>query len=144
MAADERHRDGAIFGNGDDRRLVLFGAEERGDRANQNSAGAEAEDWAASGEERQVELEVLYNFYMSGIGYFHPRWGHGMWVGRDESTYESFKTAEVDEHDMLFQHIQAVSRARIDQKPDGMGILEMIILGPHQPSGFKEFMDWHG
>ena len=99
---------------------------------------------SASGKERKVELEVLYNFYMSGIGYFHPRWGHGMWVGTDESTYESFKTAEVDEHDLLFQHIQAVSRARIDKETGGVGILEMIILGPHQPSGFKEFMDWHG
>jgi hypothetical protein len=42
----------------------------------------------AKGEERRVELDVLYNFYMSDIGYFHQKWGHGMWVGEDVSTYE--------------------------------------------------------
>jgi hypothetical protein len=43
----------------------------------------------ASGENR-VQLETLYNFYMHGIGYGHPKWGHGNWVGDDVSAYESF------------------------------------------------------
>ncbi len=51
VAADQRHGDGTVFGNGDDGRLVLFWAEERGDRADQNAAGAETEDRAAGGEQ---------------------------------------------------------------------------------------------
>jgi hypothetical protein len=97
---------------------------------------------AASGAEHRVELETLYNFYMQGLGYLHPKWGHGMYLGPSASDYESFKLAEVDERAPLFQHIQAVMRARFGKR-EGMGILEMLILGPHQKSGFKELLDMH-
>jgi hypothetical protein len=59
----------------------------------------------AAGENR-VELETLYNFYMHGIGYGHPKWGHGYWVGDDVSAYESFKLSDVNEADPMHQHIQ--------------------------------------
>jgi hypothetical protein len=96
----------------------------------------------AGGGEHRVELETLYNFYMQGLGYLHPQWGHGMYVGADTSTYESFKVAEADERSPLFQHIQAVARAKLGKR-EGMGILEMLIIGPHQKSGFKELFDMH-
>ena len=94
-----------------------------------------------SGESR-VELETLYNFYMQGIGYGHPKWGHGMYVGANESTYESFKVADVNQADQLHQHIQAVCRAKCGSRT-GMGILEMLIFGPHDKSGFKDMLDVH-
>ncbi len=93
--------------------------------------------------EHRIELETLYNFYMQGVGYLHPKWGHGMYVGGDVSTYESFKLSEADERNPLFQHIQAVSRARLGKR-EGMGILEMLIIGPHEKSGFREMLDMHG
>jgi hypothetical protein len=92
--------------------------------------------------ESRVELKPLYNFYMQGIGYGHPKWGHGMYVGPDVATYESFKTADVNEREMINQHIQAVCKAKLGSR-EGMGILEMAIYGPHHPSGFKEFLDMH-
>ena len=92
--------------------------------------------------EHLVELEPLYNFYMQGLGYLHPTWGHGMYVGPDVSTYESFKVAEVDEQNPFFQHIEAVVKARMGKR-EGMGVLEMLILGPHQKSGFKDLLDMH-
>ncbi|HEY6420632.1 MAG TPA: hypothetical protein VIX59_16690 [Candidatus Binataceae bacterium] len=95
----------------------------------------------ATGEHR-VELSTLYNFYMQGIGYGHPKWGHGHYVGADVSAYDSFKTAGVNERDPLYQHIQAVCRAKCGGR-EGMGILEMAIYGPHAASGFKEFLDMH-
>ena len=57
-------------------------------------------------------------------------------------TYESFKLSEADERSPLFQHIEAVSRARLGKR-EGMGVLEMLIIGPHAPSGFKELFDMH-
>lgn len=96
---------------------------------------------APAGETR-VELETLYNFYMHGIGYGHPKWGHGAYVGPDVSTYESFKVADIDEAQPLNQHIQAVCRAKAGSR-EGMGILEMLIIGAHQPSGFKDMLDMH-
>jgi hypothetical protein len=107
-----------------------------------HARGAEYLVKLASGGEHRVELTPLYNFYMNGIGYFHPKWGHGMYVGENASTYDSFKTAEVNEKDILNQHIQAVCKAKLGAR-EGVGILEMIVLGPHQKSGFKEFLDLH-
>jgi hypothetical protein len=95
----------------------------------------------AAGENR-VELETLYNFYMHGIGYGHPKWGHGYWVGDDVSAYESFKLSDVNEADPMHQHIQSVCRAKFGSR-EGMGILEMMILGPHEKSGFKSTLDMH-
>ena len=53
-----------------------------------------------------------------------------MYVGPDASTYESFKIADVNERDLMHQHIQAVCQAKMGSR-EGMGILEMVILGPH-------------
>ena len=92
--------------------------------------------------ENRVELATLYNFYMQGIGYGHPKWGHGHYLGNDVSTYESFKLSDVNEADQLHQHIQAVCRAKFGSR-EGMGILEMMIIGPHHKSGFKEALDMH-
>jgi hypothetical protein len=97
---------------------------------------------ATPGGEHRVELETLYNFYMHGIGYGHPKWGHGAYVGADVSAYESFKVGEVDQAQPLNQHIQAVCRAKTGTR-EGMGILEMIILGPHPKSGFNGMLDMH-
>ncbi|MDX1580826.1 MAG: hypothetical protein R3360_04290, partial [Alphaproteobacteria bacterium] len=59
--------------------------------------------------------------------------------------YESFKIAEADESEMPFNHIQAVVDAEmtIDGKPadTGMGVLEQMIIGRHEPSGFTEMFD---
>lgn len=94
------------------------------------------------GGQARIELDTLYNFYMHGIGYGHPKWGHGMYVGSEVSTYESFKVGEVDQSQLLNQHIQAVCRARSGSR-EGMGILEMLIIGAHEKSGLKTLLDMH-
>jgi len=35
-----------------------------------------------------------------------------------------------------------VVKARPDKR-EGMGVLEMLILGPHRKSWFKDFLDMH-
>lgn len=93
-----------------------------------------------SGEEIVLELEPLYQFYMSGIGYTHPEWGHGTDRGELDVTYDTIDLDSVDEASPLYLHIQSISRVRMGGKV-GLGVLEQLILGPHEPSGFKELLD---
>ncbi|HEY2485824.1 MAG TPA: hypothetical protein VGI36_11790 [Candidatus Binataceae bacterium] len=94
------------------------------------------------GGQARIEHETLYNFSMHGIGYGHPKRGHGVYIGTDVSTYESFKAAEADQTQPLNQHIQAVCRAKSGSR-EGMGILEMLIIGAHEKSGLKTLLDMH-
>ena len=93
-----------------------------------------------SGERRETELEPLIAFRMKGIGYTHPEWGHGRWKGELAIGGESWKTAALNELALENIHVQQVMRAR-SQGQEGVGVLEQICLGPHAPSGFREFMD---
>jgi hypothetical protein len=93
-----------------------------------------------SGEELQITLTPLYNFYMIGLGYQHPQWGHGMWVGEHEVGGESWALTDIDPAVPLYLHIQAVCEATLGKRR-GIGILEQLVIGPHAPSGFKELLD---
>jgi hypothetical protein len=98
----------------------------------------------ANGGEWRAELAPLFNFYMSGIGYGHPEWGHGMYKGEQALGCDSFALADVNEMDPRFLHVQAIVTAHlhgpgVDQK--GMGTLEQLVLGPYAPSSFKDILD---
>lgn len=105
-----------------------------------HAAGAELSFEFPSGKQR-IQLTPLYNFYMQGIGYTHPTWGHGMWVGESERTYDSFVTAHEDEGALTNLHIQAVCRAERDDGAIGTGILEQLIVGPSTTLGLKDLLD---
>ncbi len=90
-----------------------------------------------------IELEAQTTFYMQGIGYTHPTWGHGYFKGPNEQTHDSLVLAEVDETDPTFQHVQILCNARRDDGVTGRGILEMLISGPHDPSGLATYTDMH-
>jgi hypothetical protein len=92
------------------------------------------------GPEQRLELEPLYHFYMKGVGYTHPDWGHGRFKGDLAVGGERFEIASVDETQLDFQHVQAICRARLGVR-EGMGVLEQLIIGPHGPSGFKDLLD---
>jgi hypothetical protein len=92
----------------------------------------------------RAELDCKYNFYMCGIGYTHPEWGHGMYRGELDVGYDCFETAAVAENTQLFWHVQAFVTASLtgpDGVREGVGVLEQIAVGPHAPSGFKEIYD---
>jgi hypothetical protein len=91
----------------------------------------------------QVELESIDTFFMNGIGYSHPTWGHGMYVGDDVRSYDSVVTADVNRTDPQNLHIQALCRLRRDDGVEGMGILEQLFVGPHTPSGLSGIIDAH-
>lgn len=94
----------------------------------------------ADGEEIAIELTPLWDFSMSGLGYMHPTWGHGMAVGEGAVTAESWSLAEVNPNDLLHLHIQSICEARAGRRR-GVGVLEQLIIGPHEPSGFRELFD---
>lgn len=93
----------------------------------------------------RLELEPQWNFYMSGLGYTHPEWGHGRYRGELSIGYDAFETAKVNESEMHFLHVQAFSHATLTGpnglKRQGRGVLEQLIIGPHRPSGFAGLKD---
>jgi len=92
------------------------------------------------GEEIQIQVEPYYQFYMSGIGYTHPEWGHGINKGELAVAYDNIDLSMVDEANPLYTHIQGISRCQMGDKK-GLGVLEQLIIGPHAPSGFKDIFD---
>lgn len=98
----------------------------------------------AKGGEWRAELTQKFNFYMSGIGYGHPEWGHGRYRGELSVGYDSFKTAEVDENLPHFQHIQAICDATLTGpgvSTRGMGALEQLAVGAFAPHGLTGIFD---
>jgi len=93
----------------------------------------------------RLELEPQWNFYMSGLGYTHPEWGHGRYHGELRVGYDSFETAKVNESEFHFLHVQAFSQTRLTGpgglERRGRGVLEQLIIGAHKPSGFMSLID---
>lgn len=92
-----------------------------------------------------IEIEPRFHFYMPGIGYMNPEWGHGYFKGELAVGYDTYDLANVDDNSPAFLHIQAFSKATLTL-PDGVqktgaGVLEQLLVGPHAPSGFKELLD---
>ncbi len=96
-------------------------------------------------ENTELELQPLgIHFYMHGIGYTHPVWGHGMDHGPLAVAYDHIDLATIDDQSPANLHIQAISSAilRIDgEEHAGTGIVEQLLIGPHKPSDFSGLLD---
>ena len=73
-------------------------------------------------------------------GYNHAEWGHACWKGELETGREEWDLDAVNPLDYQFLHTHQVVRATMGERT-GMGTLETIVIGRHDPSGFKEFFD---
>ncbi|MBM4268689.1 MAG: hypothetical protein FJ144_19100 [Deltaproteobacteria bacterium] len=93
-----------------------------------------------TGESEVIQLEPLLLHRMKGLGYMHHEWGHGRWKGELAMAGESWKCADADPLALDNLHIQQVMRARSGDR-EGIGVLEQLCIGPHAPSGFKEYFD---
>lgn len=88
-------------------------------------------------------------FYMLGIGYNHPKWGHAVWQGELAMDREDFDLDAIDP--LAYEHIHTHQRVTatmektaangVKESKSGFGVLETIVIGRHDPSGFKEFFD---
>jgi hypothetical protein len=94
------------------------------------------------GGEVNITMSPRFHWYMKGVGYGHPTFPHGLYHGGPASVYEEYVLSEID--DAMTLHIQAIStvtmRGDLGER-EGHGVLEQLIVGPHQPSGFKELLD---
>lgn len=97
-----------------------------------------------SGSEIELALEPEFQFSMAGLGYFNPEWGHGAYSGEDRTGYDVYELGAVDEREPLHLHVQAFCRARLSeggQTKQGIGVLEQLVLGAHELSGFRGLLD---
>jgi hypothetical protein len=104
--------------------------------------------WKDAGRTNEVVFEPQFEFYMLGLGYGHPKWGHGAAHGRLAVEREDVKLADVDPRLPHHLHIQAISkitwRKGAGDEEIGRGVLEQLVIGPHAPSGFTELLDFAG
>lgn len=91
-----------------------------------------------------VSLSPRYEFHMRAIGYSHPRFSHGTYVGEAVTDGEVLQAPVADPNSRDNMHIQALCDAVLT-RPDGttehgIGILEQLCIGPH-PSGLRGLLE---
>lgn len=92
----------------------------------------------------QIRLEPLFEFHMAGLGYLHPEWGHGVWKGELEVGGERWSLPVDNPADPDRVHVQALVRATTSGaigEHEGIGILEQLAIGRHDPTGLTGLFD---
>ncbi len=92
------------------------------------------------GQRYDIEMNVGLRFQVLGLGYNHPTWGHAVWQGELEIAREDWVLDELDPLGFEFLHVHHVVHARMGERR-GIGTLENIAIGRHDPSGFKDLFD---
>ncbi len=91
--------------------------------------------------ELELSLEPGPLFYMSGLGYTHPRWSHGLDHGELNVEYDQIDLDTVDNSLFEYRHVQAFCRAEltIGDGPKaplvGAGVIEQLFIGRYEPLG---------
>jgi hypothetical protein len=91
-------------------------------------------------EPERIELEPVATFQMLGLGYLHPEWNHGTWHGELAVDDETWTVADLDPLDPRHIHVQQLVRATWGGRT-GVGVLEQLAIGPHEPSGLTGLFD---
>ena len=87
-----------------------------------------------------MRLEPVLTFQMLGLGYLHPEWGHGTWKGESAVGRGEWVLADLDP--LVAAHLHVQSLCRVDQGGQrGVGVLEQLVIGPHEPSGLRQVLD---
>ena len=87
-----------------------------------------------------VELEPILSVRMKGMGYGHPKWGHGFWKGELAIASESWNLDDIEPLRPENVHIQEVIRVQSGDSV-GVGVLKQLVVGPYPRYGFKELLD---
>jgi len=100
-----------------------------------------------NGDPVTVDYQPLLRFHMSGLGYTHPAWGHGQYLGDDWSHRDEIEMDRVDPADPSMIHIQALAQATMETPTGtqtGVGVVEQLAIGPHPPTGLTGMFDGSG
>jgi hypothetical protein len=105
--------------------------------------GATIDLTARDGKVSTLAIEPIVGIPLNvGCGYgADPEWSHGLWKGDDwieGSTYDHNDPAVTGRAG--FSIVDHIARATFEGQ-QGWGIFEHAAVGPHAPSGFKDFMD---
>ena len=99
------------------------------------------------GEHQQLELEPISTLLMKGLGYTSADWPHGGWKGELSVGTESWMVDDLDPTDLTNVHVQQLCRARFTgpdgQIRTGVGVLEILAINTHEPTGLTGFSDGH-
>jgi hypothetical protein len=97
------------------------------------------------GADYRLSLQPKWQFYMSGLGYMNPQWGHGHYKGELAVGYDAIETSKVNENDFPYQHVQAFCAATLEGphgfRREGSGVLEQLVIGPYAPHGLTGLID---
>jgi hypothetical protein len=91
-----------------------------------------------------IALEKIGQFQMKGLGYTHPKWGHGIYHGEEAAEREDIELAGLDPLAPENLHVQMLVRLRGGEGGEadlGIGVFEQLIIGPYAPLGLSEFLD---
>ena len=93
----------------------------------------------------EATFTPIYNFFMLGLGYGHPKWGHGLNHGELVVGRGDIVLLEVDVRQQHHFHVQALCDVTCRDADGGVhqgrGVVGQLALGPHAPSGFKSTLD---
>ncbi len=101
--------------------------------------------WA--GEPSTIALEPLFDFQMKGLGYGHPEWRHGAWQGELAVGGDRWELPVEDPTAGENLHVQTLVRATTGGgvgEHTGIGVLEQLALGRHDPTHLTGLTDGHG
>ena len=104
---------------------------------------------APDGAQAQVRMQTHTPlFYMQGLGYTHPEWGHGKNQGAMKTASDSVNLEDAEaslrQGMMHFLHVQAPAAVSLETQAgthEGRGVVEQLFIGPHAPSGFEDLLD---
>jgi len=89
----------------------------------------------------EIAFTPIAKFQMRGIGYVHPKWGHGRYHADLLVEREDIVLADAAPNSIENLHIQAISKLELTQEgrptQSGLGVFEQLIIGPYAPYGLK-------
>jgi len=97
----------------------------------------------ADGTASRIELAPLLTFRMRGVGYLHPTYAHGHYHGDLVVDGEAHEAADLDTTSLHDLHVEQVVEARWEGRR-GLGVLELLPIGPHARSGLVGLNDGAG
>lgn len=91
-----------------------------------------------TGEALSLTYEPLTHLEMQGIGYRHPEWGHGTFRLKElDVAREDIDLGSADPDAPHRWHRQLLCRVQSSDGERGVGILEHLFIGAHEPLGLS-------